>query len=576
MKYLSQKIIIISTICSLLFLNHAQAQTEELKWVKTFGGTESDKATSVALDELGNVYTTGTFEGTLDFDPGVGEFNLSSVGYYDAFISKMDANGNFIWAKSMQSTYTQQPKSIELDGSGNIYLIGIYKDSLDLDPDINTFWISSVGVNYEDIFISKLDNSGNFIWGKSIQGISREIAESVAIDTDGNVYTTGTFWWIADFDPGPNTYEMTPGDGYGIFISKLDSDGNFVWAKSMGGTGAINIDSGHSLKLDSLGNVYTTDLFSGTIDFNPSENTFNLSSVTEDYTDCYISKLDKDGNFIWAKSFGSPFYDYGYELVLDDSANIYLSGNYSGILDADPGVEVYNLEEGFAVYISKLDSDGNFIWAKSIGGGYFTAVNSMTIDDNKNLYITGYFSDEVDFDPGPETYFLSATVNYDLFILKLDFNGNFIWAKNIGGSFRPEALDIAVDNFSNVYSVGIFDETVDFDPDEPIYNLTSVTEDYTDMFIHKYGPSTTNDLLNYYSEVVVSIYPNPADNKLNIRIKNEKQAIEYSIVNSFGQMVLNGKFIDEINTVDISRFAKGLYLLKVEKNKNQIFKFMKN
>ena len=183
------------------------------------GSTLSDNGASIAVDGSGNIYTTGTFTGTVDFDPGAGIANLISAGVEDIFVSKLDASGNFVWAKSMGGTSPDQGYSIAVDGSGNVYTTGYFLGTADFDPSVGTLNITSIGST--DIFVSKLDASGNFVWAKGIGGATDDFGNSIAVDGSGNVYTTGYFQETVDFDPNAGTANLSSVGGRDIFISKL-------------------------------------------------------------------------------------------------------------------------------------------------------------------------------------------------------------------------------------------------------------------------------------------------------------------------------------------------------------------
>ena len=203
------------------------------------GGTDWNEGNSIAVDGIGNVYTTGRFKGTADFNPGAGTFWLTSAGGYDIFISKLDASGNFLWAKRMGGTNDDSGWSIIVDGSGNVYTTGYFTGMADFDPGAGTFWLTSAG--YE-IFISKLDASGNFIWAKKTDGTISDIGMYIAVDGSGNVYTTGSFDGTADFDPGAGTFNLTSAGNSDIFVLKLGCNtysaqtatacDNYIWAQN--------------------------------------------------------------------------------------------------------------------------------------------------------------------------------------------------------------------------------------------------------------------------------------------------------------------------------------------------------
>ncbi|MVM33168.1 hypothetical protein GO755_24215 [Spirosoma sp. HMF4905] len=256
-------------------------------WAKRVGGTENDEGTSVAVDGMGNVYTTGFFLGTLDFDPGVGVFNLTSAGKNtDVFVSKLDAGGNFVWAKQLGGKYHDGGTSIAVDKLGNVYTTGYFQDTGDFDPGAGVFNMTSAPGAYEDMFVSKLDAGGNFVWAKGVGSTGNDYSTSLAVDGSGNVYTTGLFYYTVDFDPGVGVFNLTAAYS-AMFVSKLDAEGNFVWAKQFGGSNDYVFSN--SVAVDDGGGVYTIGNFQYTVDFDPGAGVLNLTSVG--YRDVFVSKL---------------------------------------------------------------------------------------------------------------------------------------------------------------------------------------------------------------------------------------------------------------------------------------------
>ena len=318
---------------SALLITVATANAQiNLQWAKNTGGTSSDFSYATTVDATGNVYITGTFYGTADFDPGTGVANLTAI----------DVLG--------------------------------------------------------DIFVAKYDNNGNYMWAKRMGGNGSDMGNSIAVDAAGNVYTTGFFWSTVDFDPGPGVANLTSGGYADIFVSKLDSNGNYVWAKSMAGTGTRD-DYGNSITLDASGYLYITGYFENTVDFDPGAGVANLTSAGG--TDFFVSKLDNNGNYVWAKNIGGTSNDEGKSITIDAAGNIYTTGSFIGTVDFDPGSGATTLSSsgGNNVFVSKLDNNGDYIWAKSFKG---TKGYSIAIDGAGNVYTTGYFSGTGDFDPGAD------------------------------------------------------------------------------------------------------------------------------------------------------------------------------
>jgi Secretion system C-terminal sorting domain/Beta-propeller repeat len=337
------------------------------------------------------------------------------------------------------------------------------------------------------VLLTTMLHAQTYQWAKNMGGIGGERGYSVKPDAFGNVYATGLFTDTADFDPGIDTFNLVAANVYNIFVSKLDANGNFIWAKAISGTDSVYGSIGRSIEVDAIGNVYVTGWFADTADFDPGAGIFNL--ITNGKEDIFICKLDSNGNFVWAKSFGGTNTDHANGIALDANANVYATGYFANSADFDTGAGVFTITAtgNTDIFVIKLDSSGNFIWAKAMGGTASDESYAITLDANANVYTTGSFPGTADFDPGAGNYNLTSMGNADVFISKLDSNGNFIMAKAMGGSDSDYGYSIAVDTSGNIYSTGTFYNTVDFDPGIGTYNLTS--EGATDIFISKISAS---------------------------------------------------------------------------------------
>ena len=475
---MKQNLLLIS-LC-LFLMNFCFSQSPSLQWAKRMGGSAGDIGHSVAVDALGNVYTTGYFNGTGDFDPGAGTANLTSAGDIDIFISKLDASGNFVWAKRIGGTLGEIARSITVDASGNVYVTGYFNGTVDFDPGTPSVNLTSSGA--QDLFILKLNTTGTFVWAKRVGGGGFEEGWEIRVDATGNVYTTGQFEGTADFNPGAATFNLVSAGAPEIFILKLDATGTFVWAKRMGGT---SNDIGYSLAVDGLGNVYTTGAFLAVADFDPGAGTYYLTPTG--FKDIFVSKLDVAGNFVWARRFGGSGFGEAISIALDAVGNVYSSGLMNGTVDFDPGVGTFELTAngGLDVYISKLNTAGDFVWAKSFGGNQNDYGSSIAVDASNNVYTAGLFGGTVDFDPGVGTSNMTDFDGSDAFISKLDSLGKFVWAIKLGGTQLDEAYSLAVDPLKNIYLTGSFAGTADFDPATTVSTLSSAGTD--DIFVVKLG-----------------------------------------------------------------------------------------
>lgn len=551
-----KKITLLISSFTLYFMTNAQ----DFNWAKSFGASSSDYGNSICTDNSGNIYSTGYFNGTVDFDPGVGTANLVSNGSSDVYIQKMDASGNYVWAKSFGSNMADQGECIAIDGSGNIYTTGFFRGLTDFDPDTSSYYYNAVGG--WDVFIQKLDAAGNFVWAIPFGGTGNDLARSITVDAQGYIYTIGHFEGTVDFNPDTGTSNMHTLISNGaddIFIQKLDAAGNFVWAKSFGGTG---YDIGYSITVDALGNVYTTGYFQGTADLDPGTGTHNLTS--NGVSEVFVQKLNAAGNFVWAKSFGGNVNDAGECIITDVVGNIYTTGSFNGTGDFDSGSGTNNLTSNGSsdIFIHKLDTAGNFVWAKSFGGTGYDQGYSIKTDASNNVYITGYFQNTVDFNPGTGVDTLMSNGGSDVFIQKLDAAGNYVWSKSFGGQFNDVGKSMFISNLGEVYTTGVFQGTCDFDPEAGTTNL--ISNGQQDVFVHKMSQQIANiNKLN--NEKTFSVYPNPTTNTLNIASQST-----FSKINILD---VNGKLIKSKNsnktTINVADLISGFYIVVLLDENNQ-------
>jgi hypothetical protein len=457
-------------------------------WAKNMGGGGFDIGRSIAVDTQGNVYTTGEFIDSADFDPGIGIFTLSTGSDYNIFVSKLNNNGNFIWAKEISGTNVNYGRGIAVDNNFNVYLTGHFRGTVDFDPSPNIFNLTPSGT--WGSFILKLDIIGSLVWAKMIDGTGWVLAESIAVGSAGDIYTTGTFRGIVDFDPDTSSYIITAMTAVGdpvtysnAYITRLTNSGSFVWAKQMGG----NETRGLSIVINGIDDSFVTGFFagSGELDFSSGNGTTYLSGSNRNTL--FSTRFDKLGTLLLAKEIGGDMGDdLGISVINDAQGNLYTAGYFSGTIDFGPGLGITNLSSAagsWDIYVCKYDLSGNLVWAKNIGGLNIEIVQSIAMDAAGNLFLTGRFRGTADFDPSSNTFPLVSSGDMDIFVLKLDNSGNFVWAKRMGGTSTDIGFGIDIDNQNNVYITGGFSGTVDFNPNFGIYNLHA--EGASDIFICK-------------------------------------------------------------------------------------------
>ncbi|HBS87986.1 MAG: hypothetical protein A2W91_10290 [Bacteroidetes bacterium GWF2_38_335] len=516
--------------------------------------------TCVKKDASGNIYVTGYFNATADFDPGIGTANMTSKGGSDIFIAKYDALGNYVFSKCFGSFSDDWGTSIALDVSGNIYLTGFFLSTADFDPGPDVENLASAG--NKDIFVAKYDPSGNYIFAKSIGGSSDDWSYSIAVDGTGNAYITGYFINTVDFDAGAGVASLTSAGDRDIYIAKYDGSGNFVSAINVGGTGA---DQANTVTLDAAGNVFITGFFYGTADFDPGTGSVNLTATG--MGDVFVAKYDGSLNYLTSFKLGGVAVETGTSIEIDASDNILVTGTYMGTVDFDPGAGTVNRTSfgGSDVFVAKYNSSGNYIYAISMGGTSNEGSYSIAVDVAGNAYITGTMQGTCDFDPGLGIAPLVSAGGDDIFLAKYNPSGNYIYANRFGRSATDYGYSVDADDSGNAYITGYFTGgTVDFDPGAGTANLVSPAS-LQNAFIGKYDPSG-----NYLMAFSLGGYPNTTVNQTNSKVVSDNA----------GNMILAGSFAGTVdfdpgpgNAYLTSAGQNDIYLAKYDPSGNYIFAF---
>jgi len=530
------------------------------QWAKDIGigSTTYDADQYMVVDDSGNVYITGSFVDTADFDPGAGTSDLISNGDEDIFFAKYDADGNHLWSASIGSIGNDRGFCIAVSSGGDVYITGHFEDTADFDPGSGTANLTSSGIT--DIFFAKYNSNGNFLWAKSIGGPAWDRGYDMVLDTVGNVYITGYFHQgVVDFDPGVGIANLTSGGGFDIFFAKYDENGNYLWAKSIGG---VFDDAGRSIAVDVDGNVCITGKFRNTADFDPGAGIANLTVIG--MVDIFFAKYDPNGNYLWAKSIGSIMSDYGSSIVVDTVGNVYVTGYFQETADFDAGSGTANLTVVGSmpnIFFLKYDPNGNYLWAKNIDNAWLDEGCSMAVDTGGNVYITGFYRDTADFDLGVGTANLTSLGSSDIFFAKYDTDGNYQWAKSIGSSNFEEGTGILVGADDNVYVTGTFSEVIDFDPGPNIANL-SPSGNFT-IFFAKYSNTLTSGIISKtksdYSGI--KVYPNPTYGIFTVEL--DQQINTLCVYNILGELILETVSNSTKLAIDLTPQPRGIYQLQI-------------
>lgn len=448
----------------------------EFIWARAVGGAGEDVSFGLDLDGEGNVYVTGNFSGTADFDPGDGVFNLATTGLsdVDAFILKLDTDGNFEWAGRISSPGTEYGYGVAVDDDGNSYLTGYFSQTADLDPGpgVTLATVGGTGVD-NDFYVVKLDPDGNLDWGYGIGGVGQDRAYAVHLDDFNNVLVCGHFGRTVDFDPTSAADLISTGTtsvALNGFMVKLRTDGQYVGAVSFGS--ASEYEYARSVKTDASGNIYCTGYFRGTMDVDPGP---GVTEVTANGgRDMFLAKYTPDLELIWGLNAGGVGNEYGRSLAIDpaDGTAYVAASQYTSELANWGDDECPNEVQGIPgtseiLVLASYDAEGNHRCVLELDtrqSGFYSAgyQTQMVIRDGELFYAANYSSNQTDFDPGEGIVappfsggaWDVAISKYILIPFEVDLGDEFGICKE-----ATVTLDVTADNATYVWQDGSTEPT---------------------------------------------------------------------------------------------------------------------
>lgn len=598
--------------------------TGKLSWVFQLGSpTNHLLPQDIYFDEEGYVYALGLFSGTVDFDPGPDNHMVTSFNNsFDTYLLKLDPNGNFIQVTiigggpSFESGYVMTK-----DLNGDLIIAGNFGGTCDFDPGPNETKFTSLAVS--DGFVAKYSEHGEFIWAKQFAGRTLTNARGIDTDTANNIYISGPMDNRVDFDPGPDSAIIQTAGAQDGYIVKLGPDGEFVWVRQIGSAGD---DWVHAILVNDEGDLYAVGHFSLLIDFDPGPNEHALTAVN---TDGYILKLNSRGEFIWVVQVGGDSIDQVRAITIDPNGGIYTTGWYAGSLDFDPGPSVYNLTSTGDnhlndVFAYKLNADGSFGWAHTLGGDANDFGREIVFDATHHIFLTGSFEGMAGFNVIPEIVdSLQSVGKADLFLTRWSQclttygsisplscgpftspSGNHVWTDsgiyqdtmlNRSGCDSVIAVMLEVINLdlditlqdTKIVSLqgGANYQWVDCDNGfAPIAGAVfqsfepEVTGSYA-VIVEQQGCEDTSVCFQFVIISVnnvglrnsIKIYPNPSGGTLKIEWNENFQEPELSIYDAAGRiMYASGSLNDFVFSKNFD-FIPGLYLIEIRNKEKRLY-----
>lgn len=535
-----------------------------------------------------------------------------------------NAQGDYLWAKSIGGNEPDQITDVSTDPNGNVFITGYFYSSTITFGSI-TLTNSQIITDPKtpptpDVYIVKYDASGNVLWAKSGGASGIDYAYSIALDSYGNAYVTGKFTNAITF----GSTQLISKGSFDIFIVKYDPAGNVVWAKSAAGNAD---DSGTSIAIDTKNNVLIGGYFGQTLTFDTIQIT--TSNLNSNYYDAFLAKLDSSGNLLWIKSISGNASELLSEINTDVNGNILVTGSFTSDTLIAGSFNLINTDGASDMYLIKYDPTGNVSWVRSSTGSENDFGRSVSTDAKGNVFVTGNYRSPV-FTLTP-IIFNNAGIE-DVYLVKYDPAGNLIWARRTGGIYNDFGTSVSADANGDVYITGYFlSDSLNFDS---LIISNSSYAIYSDIYLVKYnasgkalwvknigskgdeysptvhadshnslvlaghsrssqlnigstpltGKTGIGFLVNFglYTEIEkyknaqeIAVYPNPVIAQVTININSNLVGSTYALYNCIGQEILNGKLTSEKTTVDWSDLLVGLYLIMVGENKDHALKVMK-
>ena len=361
-------------------------------WAKTYiPSSSSSYVNSATVDKYGNVYLTGSFQITVDLDPGPGSYTVSSSGSTNGFITKLNSQGSFIWGKVINSTSYAVLGSIQVDNVDNVVVAGYFRGVVDFDPSPAVVSYTAINSYYSDSFVCKFDSAGNFNWVKVFGGPKHDECYAMKVDANANIYISGEFAETIDFDPGPGTFTLSSQSMYQGYLLKLDVGGNFIWVKPVKEADSLSMGYGVSIHEDVQGNMYFLGQYFRTVDLNPDMG--SLNNTSNGGIDLFIIKLgacriELDAGpdrlvcagesaaltatgpyaFLWEPGFGfnstilvSPQSTTSYSLVAYLDGNCFKSDEIIVTVDVCTGMTLNQFADVNSMMVFPNPSNGNFV-----------------------------------------------------------------------------------------------------------------------------------------------------------------------------------------------------------------------
>ncbi len=428
-------------------------------WAKRFGDNGDQLANGVAIDGSGNVIVVGRAEETVNF----GGSDLDAGGSPNAFAVKLTKDGAHVWSAMYGDAAVQEATAVAADTNGNAYVTGTFFGTISFDGGVTS--LTSVGA--QDVFVVKLDPAGAMLWAKAFTGTGAQYGRGIAIDTNGNVYVTGSFNGTANF-LGTMATSASLLDGY---LVKLSAAGALTWVKTFGGVGD---DEGIAVAARQS-SVVVTGYYGATIDFGGG------SMSAGGGVDVFVAKYSSSGVYDFAKGYDASGDQHPRSVSTNSTGDIFVFGDFTQQLSFGNG---NNLPSGggMDVFAARLDSEGALQWAKAFGDAADQGAGYMALDASGDLAFAVHQRGSVDYGGGTLVAAGVAPAG-DIAVDRLTgAAGAYQWSRRFGDAVDQDPRGLAIDSTKNVYVVGGLYGSANFG------NVTVTSGGKSDVFVAKLAP----------------------------------------------------------------------------------------
>lgn len=440
-------------------------------------------------------------------------------------------------------------KIIAIDNDSNLYSVGYFQGTINLDVTGGLIEVSSVGnslINSAiDIYVAKYSPEKKLIWSFSIGSSGKDMPIDFKMDGDGNFYLTGYFSGLADFNPDLSVENNLDAEtGRDIFLAKYNNDGKFQWAKKIGNPEKIpftdndlRFEEPRSIAIKG-DNLYLTGVFDESINLDdPNQSTENNTfSSHPKVRNVFLAKYSLDGTYLNGGVVGGAARDEASAIQINDEGDVYLTGYFIGKSnfdlknDKNTKASIFS-DDDFDIFLAKYDNDFNFIFVKQWGGegNDMPATNGLEIDKNKDLYLSGTFSGTMTMGKN-----LTSHGESDVFFVKMDNLGKIIFAKSFGGVKSERSTGIKLDNLGDLYLTGSFKTISYFNTGKEAKALISISD----------GLSSDGFLVKYSS---IGDYLWAINTGGSVSLESESQSTENLVIDKDNNPIITGYFYENIN-----------------------------